>query len=209
MSRKSHKRNNQQTEDRWPTAGMLVGCPPLTFLLVIVIHELGGTLQTPRMMLCSSQFLFCSNTSKTGIQSPERPKFDNRRGHVCDPSHSWTALLISPEKHFRCGCLGNCIWKQEPERHSTSCQVAVPASQLRPDEATRAERIARTGRTKVCHENTCSLPAAQPSWIRHWPGPDPGSPEPCRGVQMPNPSIQINLRVRGSFVLFNVRPSPA
>jgi hypothetical protein len=68
QTRGNHTNVTVSRQDRWPAASMLVGWPPLTFLLVIVMYELGGTLRTPGVMFCSSQFLFCSSTSKTGFR---------------------------------------------------------------------------------------------------------------------------------------------
>jgi hypothetical protein len=71
---------------------MLVGWPPLTFLilLVVVIDEVGGTLRTLRVMFCWSHFLFCSSTSKTDI------RVLSARNSTIEGDAKLTRLLLGP-----------------------------------------------------------------------------------------------------------------
>jgi len=119
---------------------MLVGWPPLTFLLVVVIDEVGGTLRTLRVMFCWSHFLFCSSTSKTGIQSPERPKFDNQRRRKTNPSPSRIDMTRGSARHFCSRWRASVLWISETHRSCRSRKIHVSAFQLRPDEVSGAER---------------------------------------------------------------------
>jgi hypothetical protein len=142
QTRRNHTDAQQvhRGEVGWPAAGTRVGWPPLTFLLAIFIGELGGTFRTLRVMFCSSQFLFCSSTSKTDIQSPERPKFENQRRRKSNPSHSRSDILRGSARHFRCRSRSSVLWTSDPHRSSCSRKITVSAFQLRPDEVSRAER---------------------------------------------------------------------